>query len=335
MKGCNTTYLHIDTRPYTRTHTLSSQSANCLFWEYFYCTSNSHIPIPFRCFELKAYEQRSDDMADPSTASASDAPPSAGGALVVWSNAGPRMLFRKEDITMPDHIRQHKDYHFFEKQWSTVCGFWVHRVQKEEKLQELSLAELAQHVVDDIQHRLNKKKQETAIHKKKKRLLQGKGVQHFGNPSQHVLLTNVCSLDDYLSQSEADREELVTAIITEVAKAAGKLATPPLPMEILIDEAEPNPLPELAHEGGAGSGDERAAKCARLESSNAKEEAKGGERDKEKIGAVGAPPPSYDERLALVVTLPTAEAAAAVIAHLSGRTLDGRRVVCHFFERNV
>jgi hypothetical protein len=256
---------------------------------------------------------------------AESAPPSGGGALVVWTSAGARMLFRKEDLVMPESLKSHKDLRFFEKQWPTVCGFWITRVHKEERLQELSIPQLIQRVVDDIQRRLDKKKQEKQLHNRKKRLLQGKGgaAASHGTPSEHILLTNIISLEAYLQEGSEGQTNLISEVVAEVAR----VAKVPLPLEsqVLIDN-NTSPCSTSDHAAGTSACDDGDLETAPPPLKAPRHE------QEDPPGPSAAP--IFDDRLAVVVRLPTVDAAASAVAAMSGNSFDGRRVVCHFYSKN-
>ncbi|KAL7703189.1 hypothetical protein N2W54_000554 [Lotmaria passim] len=235
-----------------------------------------------------------------------------GNALVVWGSTGRRLQFSMQDLKMPESLRDDPHYHFYEKQWDQVAGFWFNRVLKESSLQHLDVGQIVELIRTDIAKRWERRRQEQSIHKKRKRLLQGHGAA--GSPSNSILLTNVVALDDYKVATEVEKKALAQAVVERVEQVARDTVSS---SNVLVDDTTPN---------ADASEREPVSKKSRLESGKAGEDlatAAAADADSDAV---------FDDRVAVVCTLTSKEKAALAIAHLHHSKFDGRRVLCRFWE---
>lgn len=235
---------------------------------------------------------------------------------------------------MPEHVKQLPNAHFYEKQWEAVRGFWFHRVLKEAALQHMTVDDIVKLIADDIGKRWQQRKAEQALYKKRKRLLRGEGPA--GVPGPGVLLTNIVAFNAF---SDADMEEKKAIVAAVVARIEGVAKETAVSVEVLVDSTE-------AGEGASdeSQGGESQRKTARRENS-AREPVEGTTGSAAVPRA--APPPlaeepqpkstsdedpgQFDDRVAVVCVLSSAEKAATVIATLHGSKFDGRPVLCRFW----
>ncbi|CCW65676.1 unnamed protein product [Phytomonas sp. EM1] len=229
----------------------------------------------------------------------SDNTTSGSGALVVWSSAGRRLQFSRQDLSMPEHIHKLPKCDFFKKQWDKVADFWFNRVLKETALQRMQVSDIVASIEKDIERRWQHRKAEKALYKKKKRLLVRDGPA--GRPSTKILITNICSLTSFLSSSEMDKHELVKNILKQVETVCKGIVHD---VQILIDDNSSSKLDETAMKRMAVEGE--------------------GKRE--------AVEKEFDDHVAIVCTLESKEKAALAIANLHGARFDGRTVVCCFHE---
>lgn len=237
---------------------------------------------------------------------------------------------------MPERLKSHPQHHFFEKQWDSVSSFWITRTLKEEKLQHLSIAEVIEKIVADIERRIQKKKEDQQLVKKKKRLLDNKQAEvGAGLPSRRVLITNFVTLESY-KKDAVESDAQIDDILGEVCKAinvpvrmVGHSGDGGVLVERLVDDV-PLLVPN-AEEGG-----EPERKKARTESGTVPEHAgvtSSGESNagptttgdrKDDDGA------AFDDRVALAVVVPNVDQAATVVAKFHGRSFCGRRLMSRF-----
>ncbi|KEG11925.1 hypothetical protein DQ04_02141030 [Trypanosoma grayi] len=237
---------------------------------------------------------------------------SSPSALVIWGSTGRRLQFTRQDLQMPDTVKARPNHHFFEKQWDAVAGFWMNRVLKEAALQHMSVSDVVQCIVHDIDKRWEQRKREKALYKRRKRLLDPSGTTAAGVPSQHVLLTNILSLDAYREHVAADTlEELVAAVLAKVEEVAREKV---VHHTLLVDDEENTDISKDKENKGNDDSDkgmaEEPAKKRKLE---------------------GSGEATFDDHVALVCTFTSQEKAASVVAELHGSTFDSRAVLCRFY----
>lgn len=262
----------------------------------------------------------------------------AGAALVVWGSTGRRLNFTKEDLAMPERLRQLPNAHFYEKQWDTVAGFWFNRVLKESALQHMSIDQVVSSIEADIGKRWQKRKADSNLHKRRKRLLQPGGPA--GNPSNRVLVTNVVSLEQYLGSDDRSgsggeagpaREELLQALLEHVERIAEEK---PAGAQVLVDAKD-----EVGGGGGNSGGSSAktdaeaapASKKARTETGKVEEGrvTSSGTTEEGKERAEGGSV-AFDDRVAFVVELSSKEKAVTVVMGLHGKMFNERKLMCHF-----
>ncbi|KPI83288.1 hypothetical protein ABL78_7685 [Leptomonas seymouri] len=231
-------------------------------------------------------------------------------ALVVWGSTGCRLQFSLQDLKMPDSLLEDPHFHFYEKQWDAVAGFWFHRVLKDSSLQHLEVDRIVELIRADIAKRWETRRQEQSLHKKRKRLLQGKG--RAGTPSNTILLTNMVTLDTFAGLTENEKKELLRAVVERIEDASKDMVSS---WDVLVDDA--------AEPAEASLGGEPDIKRSKDEQRN------GGSSSETPIKKV--PDPAFDDRVAVICTLSSKEKAALAIAHLHGSQCDGRAVLCRFW----
>lgn len=219
------------------------------------------------------------------------------GALVVYGSTGRRILITMQDLEMPDNIKQKKNAAFFAKQWNSVASFWYNRVLKENNLQRKTVADLLQLIEGDIEKRWNKRKMESALHKKKKRILEGN--TNAGKPSSSILITNICSYSSYLSMTVGEMEELKTAIREKIESFDSVV----LDSCVIVDDAAELP-------------DNKKVKTE----AHSTPDTNGGDNI------------AFDDTVAFTCKLDSKEAAANVIARLHGAQLNNRAILCRFWS---
>ncbi|KAG5481781.1 hypothetical protein LSCM4_06856 [Leishmania orientalis] len=226
-------------------------------------------------------------------------------SLVVWGSTGRRLQFSMQDLRMPESLKDHPHFHFFEKQWDAVASFWFNRVLKESALQHLPVEKIVDLIREDISKRWERRRKEQSISKKRKRLLQDSGAA--GTPSASVLLTNVTTLEDHNAASEGEQRDWVAVLIERVEGVSKDKVQS---WRVLVDdEAEQQP-----------------AKAPRAECTDS--------TPGEQPDSVTEAAADFDDRVAVVLTLSNKEKAATAIAHLHGSKLDSRRVVCRFWSES-
>ncbi|KAK7198952.1 hypothetical protein NESM_000862600 [Novymonas esmeraldas] len=230
-----------------------------------------------------------------------------GDALVVWGSTGRRLQFSIQDLKMPDDLRTDPHFHFYERQWDSVANFWFTRVLKEAALQHLAVEEIVTRIRDDIAKRWERRRQEQGIHKKRKRLLQGNSPA--GAPTASVLVTNVMPLAVYCAATEAEQRDLVTAVVERVEAVAKDTVAS---WRLLVDDAAEEPPAKTVRGDGATAAAAQPSPREGVDGPTAEA--------------------NFDDRVALVLTLSSAERAATAIVHLHGSRLDGRQVLCRFLH---
>ncbi|AAZ12685.1 uncharacterized protein TEOVI_000862700 [Trypanosoma equiperdum] len=251
-------------------------------------------------------------------------------ALVIWGSTGRRLQFTRQDLRMPESVKERSNHNFFEKQWDAVAGFWMNRVVKETALQHATVDDIVRCIIKDIERRWEQRKREKALYKRRKRLLDPQGTPAFGVPSPHVLLTNFVSLQMYrhLSLSEGPLDELLRAVLGKVEEVAKEKI---INYQVLVDDGGD------ACGSGGGGGDrdgevdlEPVGKRLKMEErrapTNGEEESNGGEAKEE------LEPPAFDDHVALVCTLSSKSSAANVVAELHGSVFDSRAIMCRFYD---
>ncbi|KPA73120.1 hypothetical protein ABB37_10101 [Leptomonas pyrrhocoris] len=236
-----------------------------------------------------------------------------GSALVVWGSTGRRLQFSRQDLRMPADLRDSPHFHFYEKQWDAVAGFWFNRVLKESSLQHLTVDRIVELIREDIAKRWEKRRREQSLHKKCTRLLQGNGPA--GAPVHTILLTNVVALDSYAASTEDEKKELLRAVVERVEFVSKDTVSS---WKVLVDDAAARA--EASEEGAP------LLKKSRSEGDN-------GEMSAE-APANGAPAAVFDDRVAVICALSSKAKAALAIAHLHGSKLDGRAVLCRFWGQS-
>ncbi|KAG8346772.1 hypothetical protein ERJ75_000054200 [Trypanosoma vivax] len=246
---------------------------------------------------------------------------SSFSTLVIWGSTGKRVQFTRQDLRMPEDLKERQNYHFFEKQWDAVAGFWMNRVLKEPVLQYATVSEIIECIVNDIERRWDQRKREKALYKKRKRLLDPRGTAAHGVPSPHVLLTNFVSLSEYRRLSAAgELPDLITAVTKKVEEVA-KVKV--LQHQLLVDEGN-----DVGNES-SGVGDAEVPEKRRRLEDGAEDEATS---QKEEAKEQPTSEPSFDDHVALVCTLPNVEKAATAVAELHGSVFDSRAVMCRFYD---
>eukprot|EP00796_Vickermania_ingenoplastis_P011246 gene11246-7814_t len=222
-------------------------------------------------------------------------------ALVIYGNTGRRVQITVRDLQMPEHVQLKKNAAFFAKQWDAVASFWYNRLLKESKLQKETKENLISLIEEDIERRWAKKKRESAINKKKKRIMVSDGPA--GTPSSSILLTNVCPLEEFENMQDHEREELLTTLRSKIKTI---IASEIIHSEVLIDNPQCPDSQRLKKETESKSPSE---------SSESKEKA-------------------FDDRIAFTFELENASAAATAIAHLHGTQLNQRSLIflCHLLH---
>jgi hypothetical protein len=270
------------------------------------------------------------------------------GSLVVFGSTGCHVTFTKSDLKMPPFAQLREGHgeaaaHFVQKQWATLCSFWMNRVLKETKLQHLSIDEVIGKILDEALHRYQKKKEEQQLHKKRKRLLENTDPEKgAGIPTRNVLIVNVVDLKTYLKDKPAS-----DALIDAVLEACHMLLSrgggdPKLTREdevhasanfthrVMVDEE--GELPQQPTDAAGeppttlGPRTEDPVPCAADQLVDVTASNSSTVVDEVKSTAENA----FDDRVALVVTCDTVAAAATVIAKLHHRVLEGRALVCRF-----
>ncbi|RNF04156.1 hypothetical protein TraAM80_05308 [Trypanosoma rangeli] len=254
---------------------------------------------------------------------------SASSALVIWGSTGKRLQFTRQDLQMPESVKERPNYHFFEKQWDSVAGFWMNRVLKEVALQHLTVENIVKFIVSDIERRWEQRKKEKALYKKIKRLLEYGNMNAAGAPSPHVLITNVVSLDSYRRLlAEGTLQELVAAVLEKVEEVAKEKVAH---HTILVDD-----------EGDTNTNGNDDISGTDAEKVREKKKEPRGDADVEDGGKNQAkarkrPRPeqctdvSFDDHVAFVCTLSSEAKAARVVSELHGSMFDSRAVLCRFY----
>lgn len=225
----------------------------------------------------------------------------SGSALVVYGSTGRRVQLSKQDLSLPDSVRGRNNFGFFEKQWEAVAAFWFNRVLKDTSLQHKTREEVVELIVEDIEKRWQKRKADSLLHKKRRRLLAKDGPA--GVPSAQLLLTNMCSLSQYESYTEEEREEFLKAILDRVQACANSKVSS---FQVLCDSSPPES--ERRIEGG-----EQSSPAPTEEGGNDSSE-------------------TFDDRVAFTCEVESEAAAATAIARLHGAKLNGRPLLCRFWS---
>lgn len=220
-------------------------------------------------------------------------------ALVLYGSAGRRVQITVQDLTMPEHLETKSNAAFIRKQWNSVASFWYNRVLKEKGLQNKSKEDILQIIESDIDKRWKKRKMESTLHKKRRRLLADEGPA--GSPSQSILLTNVCDLNEYKKLSDSDKNELLGAIMKKIQSFASSSVTN---AEIMIDET---PSPQKIKKESDGSSVEACS------------------TEKASVST------SFDDRVAFTCRFENNVEAANAIIHLHGAVFNGRPLLCRFW----
>lgn len=224
---------------------------------------------------------------------------SSTNALVIYGSSGRTVQISLQDLKMPDHVKKRKNSSFFEKQWSTVAAFWYNRVQKEFLLQQKSISDIVQLIENDIERRWEKRKLESTLHKRSRRLLSKESA---GPPTKSILLTNVCSFSEYSDMSEELKKKLTT-ILQEKVQALASCDV--LETKIFIDPT--NSISTEPHEKKKKS-------------------------DTEEIIDSFAPENEFDDSIAFVFSVKSKELAAKAIVQLHGERINDRHVLCRFWN---
>ncbi|RNC45140.1 hypothetical protein TcCL_NonESM05097, partial [Trypanosoma cruzi] len=240
----------------------------------------------------------------------------ASTALVIWGSTGKRLQFTRQDLQMPESVKERPNHHFFEKQWDSVAGFWMNRVLKEAALQQMTVQDIVQCIVSDIERRWEQRKKEKSLYKKRKRLLDSSNITAAGAPSPHVLITNIVSLEAYRQLvAEDSLQQFVTAVLEKVEEVAKEKVAH---HAILVDDDDKSDtespakdkVKEKQGEDGDGTGPGKAKKRARHEEGDSV---------------------SFDDHVAFVCTFSSEAKAARVVSELHGSTFDSRAVLCRFY----
>lgn len=202
-----------------------------------------------------------------------------------------------QDLEMPERITQKTNAAFFEKQWNAVASFWYNRVLKEKNLQSKTVAEILQLIEEDIDNRWNRRKMESSLHKKRKRLLEGR--TNAGKPSTTILVTNICSYSSYMGMSQDEKDELHKAIQGKIESFAVKVADPQFVVDTDFESQNNKQLKVERHSN------------TELKDDNTN---------------------VFDDRVAFICKVDSTEAAANVIARLHGAHLNERTVLCRFWH---
>nr|CCC91691.1 unnamed protein product [Trypanosoma congolense IL3000] len=246
-----------------------------------------------------------------------DTADSPSSALVIWGSTGPRLQLTRQDLRMPESIKERQNYQFFLKQWDAVAGFWMNRVLKEAALQHATASDIVQCIVKDIERRWEQRRREKTLHKRRKRLLDPQGAPVYGVPSPHILLTNFVSLVTYrkLVADGGSLKELIQALLSKVEQLAKEKV---LEHQVLVDESG---VDEISDGGGCASG----AVTKKFKAEEGTTSAEGREE-----GTVATP--AFDDHVALVCTLSSKFSAASAVAGLHGSTFDSRAIMCRFYD---
>ncbi|ORC87844.1 uncharacterized protein TM35_000202530 [Trypanosoma theileri] len=238
---------------------------------------------------------------------------SSSSALVIWGSTGKRLQFTRQELQMPESVKSKSNYHFFEKQWDTVAGFWMNRVLKEASLQHMTVENIVQCIVNDIERRWEQRKKEKTLYKKKKRLLDRQNITAAGMPSPHVLLTNFVSLNTYRELIATDKfQELVLSVIEKVEELAKEKV---IRHTILVDDSEGN-----NNDNHNNNGNNSQVGTEKNEDQNKKRKLEEGSEL------------TFDDHVAIVCTLSSEVRAASVVAELHGSKFDSRVVMCRFYD---
>lgn len=242
--------------------------------------------------------------------------PSFSSALVIWGNTGKRVQFTRQDLQMPESVKGRPNCRFFERQWDALAGFWMNRVLKETALQHMTVSDIVQCIVAEIEKRWEQRRREKALYKKRKRLLDPNNLTAAGAPSPHVLITNIVSFEAYKQLCATDAlEELVAAVLGKVEEIAKEKV---VQYRILVDDAD--------DDGKADDGSNDKGPDNKDVKGDGDEELK---RKKRKLEE--GTEACFDDRVAIVCTLSSEVRAASVVAELHGSAFDARGVLCRFY----
>ncbi|KAH9599335.1 hypothetical protein LSM04_006348 [Trypanosoma melophagium] len=237
---------------------------------------------------------------------------SSSSALVIWGSTGKRLQFTRQELQMPESVKSKSNYHFFEKQWDTVVGFWMNRVLKEAALQHMTVDDIVQCIVNDIERRWEQRKKEKTLYKKRKRLLDRDNITAAGMPSPHVLITNFVSLNTYRELVSKDKlQELLLSVIEKVEEVAKEKI---IHHAILLDDSEEN------NDNHNNDSNTSQGETDKGEEPNKKQKLEEGSQL------------IFDDHVAIVCTLSSEVKAASVVAELHGSKFDSRVVMCRFYD---
>lgn len=224
---------------------------------------------------------------------------SSSNALVVHGNTGRAVQITIQDLQMPDRLNEKRNASFFAKQWSTVANFWYNRVLKESSLQQKSVSEIVQLIEKDIENRWEKRKLASTLRKKRQRILSSGSA---GTPSNCILLTNVCPLDEYNNMNEEEKKKLKDILLEKIESITSSHVPEG---EVVIDFEDS--MSSKAHEKRIKTETGESTHNSSLNN-------------------------EFDDRIAFVFSVQNQELAADAIAQLHGARLNQRRILCRFWN---